>query len=66
MNPRRTPAFAKLLGKIRSMMVVSHDGGPLRSWDTAASREIQLEFEFSSRSGRLPADGKFTLPFSPR
>ncbi|MEZ5384307.1 MAG: hypothetical protein R3F13_02200 [Prosthecobacter sp.] len=50
MNPRRTPALAKLLGKIRTMMIASPDAGPHRSWDSAATREIQLEFEFRNRS----------------
>lgn len=52
MNHSRTPSLVRLLGKIRSMMVESPDRGPSRSWENAASREIQLEFEFP----RYPAD----------
>jgi hypothetical protein len=49
-NSRRIPLW-KLFGKLRSLIVVApQDYSPRRSWDSASSREIQLEFDFELRT----------------
>lgn len=60
-NSKRLP-MGKLLGKLRSLIVVAADANsPHRSWDRAATREIQLEFDFEHRKrfreSRSAADG---------
>ena len=51
-NSKRVPLW-KLFGKLRSLIaVVPQANVPHRSWDHAATREIQLEFDFELR-GRL-------------
>jgi len=55
-NSKRIPIW-KLFGKLRSFIVVQPDpNAPHRSWDRAASREIQLEFDFERR-GRMGVKG---------
>lgn len=40
----------KILGKLRALIAsVPENNAPRRSWDKAASREIQLEFDFGLR-----------------
>lgn len=50
-NHSRTPPFLKLLDKLRNIVVAvpSGDYSPRRGWDTALSREIQLELDLGSR-----------------
>lgn len=48
-NTKRLP-LSKLFGKLRRLIVVVPQGDvPHRSWDSAAAREIQLEFDFERR-----------------
>lgn len=48
-NSTQMPIW-KLFGKLRNLIVVVPQANcPRRSWDSAASREIQLEFEFDLR-----------------
>lgn len=48
-NSKRVPLW-KLFGKLRSLIVVAPEANaPHRSWDRAASREIQLELDFDLR-----------------
>lgn len=51
-NLSRTPPFLKLLDKLRNIVVAVPPGdGPRRGWDSASSREIQLELDLDSRRG---------------
>ena len=55
-NSRRKPLL-KLFGKLRSMIaIVPSQDAPYRSWERAASREIQLEFDFD-RNSRIGLSG---------
>ena len=49
-NSRRKPLW-KLFGKLRSIIAVAPSQNvPCRSWESAASREVQLEFDFERNS----------------
>lgn len=51
-NTSRTPPFLKLLDKLRNIVVaVPGEPAPRRGWDSASSREIQLELDLGSRRG---------------
>lgn len=49
-NTSRTPPFLKLLDKLRNIVVVvPGEVAPRRGWDSASSREIQLELDLDAR-----------------
>lgn len=57
-NSKRLPPLGKLFGKLRSLIALTPAGPvPYRSWDSAASREIQLEFDFGHRRRQIQRGG---------